>query len=168
MWSTDESHRAASWSWASGNCQAEWLLGQFRDRFVQVLGVHVNVSGENPYGEVTNGKLTLQRPIVEMFVHEHGFSGSGTMHRLKTEKSVLQNRAWMDFIFTCEELAKLYISAVIIGIRTPTNIYSAILVTPCQDGSGAYQRIGYADVDGEALGEFAPKLGDEFPVITLV
>jgi Heterokaryon incompatibility protein (HET) len=63
-------YRAPSWSWASVNGLLSITeIGGWAD-LAEVLDVQVEVKGENPYGEVNSGDLTLRTALERLWIVE--------------------------------------------------------------------------------------------------
>ncbi|KAM0351006.1 hypothetical protein ACHAPU_002784 [Fusarium lateritium] len=170
-----QDYRAPSWSWASvDGIPAVDELGNY-ERLGEVLDVKITLKGENPYGEVTDGRLRLKAPMVPLRLDK-------ISHTLKIRVKHGEVMSWFDYAFRDpdskeEELriakslegVDIFALILIVG-KTEKGIhtYRALLIRKVTDGE-EYQRLGYAGLDELMLGrrvEEQPK--EEFPVITLV
>ena len=65
----DESGRVVpSWSWASIDRGVTWNPLQKPELLSELVTAHVNVDGQNPYGTVAGGKLTIRGRVKQCFV----------------------------------------------------------------------------------------------------
>ncbi|KAF2016195.1 HET-domain-containing protein [Aaosphaeria arxii CBS 175.79] len=166
-------YRAPSWSWASmdgpfGN------LGVGRDfldptaRWIDVAEIgdcHVELKGENPYGEVTDGYITITAPLErleasgekerdwETVPHKRAF-------RAKTKNGLPFGAYCMFDTIDDDAAAKLELFALILVRRMTVKdepddrTYQAILITPVEgEEEGVYRRVGKWLPSYEDLGE---------------
>lgn len=66
---SDESGRAVpSWSWASIDRGVTWNPLQRPELLAELVAAHVDVDGQNPYGTVKRGKITIRGRVKKCFV----------------------------------------------------------------------------------------------------
>ncbi|MCJ1237981.1 hypothetical protein MMC14_005968 [Varicellaria rhodocarpa] len=85
-----DEYRAPSWSWVAVDGIIGMGLRKKWSSIATIVDYHIDLKGQNPYGEVTNGWLTVQAPVVPLFVSnelekDHSAVPHARAIRLRTE-----------------------------------------------------------------------------------
>ncbi|KAF8963111.1 heterokaryon incompatibility protein-domain-containing protein [Flammula alnicola] len=168
-------YRAPSWSWAAVD-HSQSPMTRYRQckKLATILASDVTISGLNPFGEVSDGRITLRAPLIRVFVDpdpqkrwSKGVFGF-TTHAGKSMKYTTSIAYDIDY----ETLQTLQLFAVLIGrdtLASPVILYPSLLVTPASGkGKDHYSRLAMFLVDEDALGDEKPNFNDQYPTFTLV
>ena len=84
-------YRAPSWSWVAVDGIIGMGLREKWSPIATIVDYHIDVKGQNPYGEVKNGWLKVQAPVVPLFVSDelekdHSTVPHARAIRLRTER----------------------------------------------------------------------------------
>lgn len=177
-------YRAPSWSWASidgpfGNLGlgrdpiykgAEWV------DIATVIDVHIELKGENPYGEVASGWLKIKAPIEPLAPSEEKEPDWETVPhkralRMKTRAGKTFGTYSMLDTLDDESASQLTLFALVLVFMDGKEgrTYQAIVVTPVEGQDGYYRRVGKMIMDDESLGKCAwMESGASLPTVTLL
>jgi heterokaryon incompatibility protein (HET) len=176
-------YRAPSWSWAAVDGYqrpferyGQLDMSQFM-RLASIISTSVQTIGLNPYGEVDDGKIVIQAPLVpvtairdlasdpEHIRENHGYFA------FKTQSGQQLHYGLLDYTINYETLRSLQIFALLMGRDAVIASYPSLLVildTLGVRASCCYRRIGFIRLQESILGAEIPRWGDRYPIITLV
>ena len=187
-------YRAPSWSWASGDGIPAMRQRDEYDELAMILDATVTLKGENPFGEVTDGRIKLRAPIEQLYLILDDWDPEMPGHfpydnnvRVRTANGDPEGEySRFDFAFTADDapqeakkivksLDGVEIFALILlktqslkQNKTDGGTYHALIVRK-MDGTESYQRLGFLHCSKDMLGrkpEEQPK--EELSTITLV
>ncbi|KAJ4347910.1 uncharacterized protein N0V89_009282 [Didymosphaeria variabile] len=175
-------YRAPSWSWAAADGYQRSFeryrqldLSQFM-RLASIISSSVRVSGLNPYGEVDDGEIAIQAPLVPISVTRDPV---GDPERIRenngyfafvTKSSQQLHYGLLDYTISHETLQSLPVFALLMGRDAIVASYPSLLIIPDTLGvqeSCRYRRIGFIKLQEAILGAEIPRWGDAYPTITL-
>jgi len=173
-------YRAPSWTWASIDCLAANLgLGECIERNTAdtqrisqwvdigtVLDCHIELKGENPYGEVTSGWIKIKAPVEPLTPSEEKEPDHDTVPhqralRLKTQ-SGKPFGAYCMLDTLSDDMARelslfalhlVYIDREAGGRMKSGRTVQALIITPVEGQQGCYRRVGKIIFDDRSLGE---------------
>lgn len=188
-------YRAPSWSWASMDGIVGDSTSEKFEPVARVLDQHIELSGQNPFGEVKSGWLKIQAPLQRLYIDENfAPDGKGVPYennpKVRTETGSPEGtHARFDFAFTHEDapevamalvksLREVEIFAMVLGKQQSGSEpeagryhYQCLIVGPAGDGSDAMRRLGFLFLDEAEMGEckyLDPDSPVEHPLVTLV
>lgn len=168
--SAPSEYRAPSWSWASIDGMAA-NMGLGKDTFFvnkeaewveigTVVDCHVELKGENPYGEVKSGWLKLKAPIEPLEPSEVKEEDADELPhkralRVKTRQGKAFGAYCMFDTLDDESAVKLSLFAIPLAYidRNHGRAYQALIITPVEGQQDHYRRVGKIIFDEEALGK---------------
>ncbi|KAF4345167.1 tol [Fusarium beomiforme] len=181
-------YRAPSWSWASVDGIVCLSLPQEKDTLVDILDAQITLKGANPYGEVTEGRITLRAPMERLYLTAEDLNLARTAGGRKTRpKFSVEGGEAGDVVYqfddevaeeSLEEAAKkaedlqagqlfVLLMMKMVGFGDEDFPYFGLIVTKV--GESEYQRLGWIRLQGQALRERLEKQRDDkLPKITLV
>ncbi|KAF2687377.1 HET-domain-containing protein [Lentithecium fluviatile CBS 122367] len=163
-------YRAPSWSWASidgsfGN------LGLGKDlRYISedgewsdigtILDCHVELKGENPYGEVKSGWLKIKAPVEPLSPSEEKEPDHETVPhkralRMKTKTGKPFGTYCMFDTIDDDSALQLSLSALLLAYierKKSGRTFQALIVTPVEGQEGYYRRVGKIIFNDESIG----------------
>jgi hypothetical protein len=171
----DGKYRAPSWSWASVDGTASGgYVGQ-REPVATVLNCSVELKGENPFGEVTGGRIEMEAPLVPLVLSE---TQGPTGHiYLRTEKGDPEGMyAGLDTISrvhkdSAELLSSMPLYFVVLVRLSGTerleteSHYFSLIVTPAEGAEGSMKRVGFLIHADSDLGPDDLKLRETFTLV---
>lgn len=179
-------YRAPSWSWASidglaGNLgigkeirrtggDTEWVdIGT-------ILDCHVEVKGENVYGEVTSGWIQMTAPVEALTRSEEKEPDHETVPhkralRMKTRSGEPFGAYCMLDTLSDEAALELSLFAMPLAYlerKEDGRSFQALMITPVGGQPGHYRRVGKMILDDESLGDCDWKDQTKMETLTLV
>ncbi|KAF2872192.1 heterokaryon incompatibility protein-domain-containing protein [Massariosphaeria phaeospora] len=161
-------YRAPSWSWASMDGPFGYLgLGKdpidtfekWRD-VATVIGCHIDLKGENSYGEITAGWLKIKAPLEPLLPSTEPEPDWETVPHKRALRMTTRNGnafgAYMMFDTLDQDTAsELPLSAlVLVQAKGKTgSTYQALIVTPVDGPHGDYRRVGKVILVDDTLGK---------------
>jgi hypothetical protein len=165
-------YRAPSWSWASidglaANLglgkQATFIREEPKPEWIDVgtvLDCHVELKGENPYGEVTSGWVRIRAPLEPLSPSEEPEPDHETVShkrnlRMKTRTGKPFGAYCMLDTMSEEAASKLSLFALPLVLkerkRTGRSI-QALMIMPVEEQPDHYRRVGKIIFDSESIG----------------
>lgn len=182
-------YRAPSWSWAScdgivasGKSNTdEWL------NIATVLDYHVELKGANPYGEVTDGWITLQAPLMPLSLSDIPEKDEDKLPKRRSMRmktlggNPFGTYANFDSIRqhndeTRAHVMSLQLFALVLAQKgdygkdnDSNDLYQTLIVVPEGSGSARMRRMGILLLDNDRLGNRKViEDSSEFTTVTLV
>lgn len=171
--SAPSEYRAPSWSWASidgpfGHIGLKKDI-QYMDKEAAewrdigtILDCHVEPKGENPYGEVTSGWLTIRAPVERLTPSEEKEPDHETVPhkrnlRLRTARGTPFGAYTMFDTLNDETILTMELFAMPLACIEEKErggyTYQALIVTPVEGRQKYYRRVGKILFDQESLGD---------------
>lgn len=173
-------YRAPSWSWAAVNGSQRSYCQQPGHSNVQqiakIISSGVKVEGINPYGEVSDGRIVVQAPLVLVQVAKdfigdpQGLREAAGYFGFITQFNRALHYSCLDYKIGFETMSRMQIFALLMGRDATHACYPSFLVIPVStaNGSAQFRRIGFIKMEEATLGGAIPRWGMVYPVITLV
>jgi hypothetical protein len=167
-------YRAPSWSWTcidDTQPPLHYLYGG--ETFAAILNHHVEVQGENPWGEVSNGWIKIRAPLIQVFLNKDSPTGwtKGNFNFITADQRSLESSSLLDYDIDIDRLKQLTFFAVVFGWipSGESSWYLTLLVTPSQNRKDCYCRLGYFVITNrDSLGGDNLLLRDSYALVTLV
>ncbi|KAM0549202.1 hypothetical protein ACHAPJ_009511 [Fusarium lateritium] len=182
-----QEYRAPSWSWASMDGIPGLGNVHDYDTLAEVLDVKVNLKSSNPYGEVTDAKITIRAPMERLYLATKDWDPTKATFpyernlKMRTANGKPEGtRSRFDFAFTAEDAVQEALkiaknlegievfALVLLKLKGPRENYQALIVSKVV-GAEEYQRLGFIHLGEETLGRRPEEEAkDELPIVTLV
>lgn len=177
-------YRAPSWSWAAVNGSHRPLdryrqqvgYSQFQ-RVANIISSGVKVEGNNPYGEVSDGRIVIQAPLVPVRVVKDligdvdGLREAAGYFGLTTQFNRALHYSCLDYTIGFETFRSMQVFALLMGQDAAAACYPSLLVIPTSTGNGGptqFRRIGFIKMEEATLEGGIPRWGIVYPIITLI
>lgn len=166
---SDPSFRAPSWSWASVD---ERIISTFcfsdKKPTAEVLDVRVELKGQNRYGELTDGYISLRAPFHRIYIDCSTGEYAGWLPLLKDESDadadIPSSTCQFDNGLSTDDLRSMPLFFVtLLQVEQGTiPAYAGLVVVPVKDQEAVYRRVGMSnDISAEDLPNIASMVGLE-------
>jgi hypothetical protein len=178
-------YRALSWSWASIDgpfdtldLEGAWPLKDTRWTDIAiVLDCHVDLKGENPYGEVLGGWISIRAPLESLSpVARDGVDWETvppTGHlRVKSRSGNSSGALCILDIVNDHTASELQLFALVMvrlqepDVRSKDSHFQALAITPVHGVQNSYRRLGVILLGRDALGG-CEWIGDDTKHVTV-
>lgn len=167
---TPSKYRAPSWSWASidGWFTNTGLKEEYKRKWTElanILDVHVELKGDNPYGEIKSAWVKIRAPLELLSIIKEKETDVEIVHnllsRVKTKAgNSLGSPLFFDTVQSKEALKlPLYALVLVQGPRTSMiddsggDAYHSIVVTPVDGKKNHYRRVARLTQNKEDMGD---------------
>ena len=176
-------YRAPSWSWASIDGVIGMGLKRGWEPLATIVDYHVELKGQNPYGEVNSGWIKLRAPIVPFFPsgepdHDHETVPHNRSMRLRTEHGhPYGSYSLLDVVDLTDEAQAASVRSLSLFVLVIVQYdwdkgnqgFQGLIITPVDEKRERFKRIGVLNFDESVLGDLkAVKETTEWPTVNLV